>query len=188
MGEHPLVVKFIKGIFNERPALPKNTVTWHPQIALDYITGLKETSALTLKELFLKCAVLLWLLSGQRGQTIHMIINKNISLSNEEIKLPIDDPLKTTRPGFHQKEIVLKAFTENEKLGVVKTVKEYLERTANYRDGENHVPQRPETTKEDLKKHNVQRDKRGDGKNGPRHKHIYTSQPEVREYIISQEP
>ena len=139
VGEHPLVVRFMKGVFNERPALPKNTVTWNPQIVLDYFAGLKETSDLTLKELSLKCAVLLWLLSGQRGHTIHMISIKNISLSNEEVKLRIGDPLKTTRPGFHQKEITLKAFTNNEKLCVVRTVKEYLERTATYREGENQM-------------------------------------------------
>ena len=38
-GKHPLVRRFLKGVFNKKPTLPCYNVTWDVQIVLDYLTG-----------------------------------------------------------------------------------------------------------------------------------------------------
>ena len=35
VGSHPFVIRLLKGVFNTRPALPKNVVTWDPEVLLD---------------------------------------------------------------------------------------------------------------------------------------------------------
>ena len=40
-GELPLVCRFLKGVFNLRPALPKYSTTWDVSVVLKYITDLK---------------------------------------------------------------------------------------------------------------------------------------------------
>ena len=37
IGKHPLVCKFLKGVFHERPALPKYTATWDVQEVLTLV-------------------------------------------------------------------------------------------------------------------------------------------------------
>ena len=139
VGEHRLVNRFMKGVFNLRPALPKNKVTWDPKILLDYLRTLAPVGNITLKQLSFKCAALTWLLSGQRGQSIHLISIRNLTVNENEIKIRFGDKLKTSRPGFHQSEIVIKAFHEDKNMCIVNVMKEYLNRTEVIRRSENQL-------------------------------------------------
>ena len=40
VGQHPLVTRLLKGIFNERPPLPKYSSTWDVQVVLNYLKAL----------------------------------------------------------------------------------------------------------------------------------------------------
>ena len=113
IGEHRTVRRYMKGIFNLKPSLPKNNVTWDPQILLNHIKKFSPVNTLSLKDLTFKFVALLWLLSGQRGQSILLISLKNITVTDSYIKIRFGDILKTTRPGFHQKEITIKAYAPN---------------------------------------------------------------------------
>ena len=55
-----------------RPALPKYTVTYDPNLILNYMDTLPKNKHLVLELLVKKLATLLCLLNGQRGQTIGM--------------------------------------------------------------------------------------------------------------------
>lgn len=129
IGEHRLVKRYMKGIFNLKPSLPKTNVTWDPQIVLNHIKTLSPTESLNLKELTQKFVSLLWLLSGQRGQAILLISVKNITVNDSYIKIRFGDILKTTRPGFHQKEVMIKAYEPDRRLCIVTVAKCYLEKT-----------------------------------------------------------
>ena len=59
--------KFMRGLFNARPTLPKNTSTWDVELLLKYLGTLSPPKALTLHMLSCKLATLMALLSGQRG-------------------------------------------------------------------------------------------------------------------------
>ena len=72
-GEHPLTCRFLKGVFELRPSLPKYTKVWDISTVLDYLTTFQVASELSLKDLSLKLVMLLCLLTAQRCQTIHHI-------------------------------------------------------------------------------------------------------------------
>jgi len=129
IGKHPLVCRFLQGVFNQRPSLPRNNVTWDVSIVLRYLQQLWPISNLSLKELTIKCVMLLALTTGQRAQSIHLINTVNITLTNSYLKIRFGDLLKHSRPGHHQHEILLPAFTDDITLCIVYHIYEYLIRT-----------------------------------------------------------
>ena len=42
MGSSVLVKKFMRGVFNKQPALPKYRTTWHPDIVFNYLSSLSS--------------------------------------------------------------------------------------------------------------------------------------------------
>lgn len=136
VGSHPLIVRLLKGMYNSRPSLPKTNVTWEPEILLLYLKTLSPVRRLSLKKLTYKTTTLLWLLSAQRGQTIQMIDIRNITLTKHVVKIRFGDILKTSRPGFQQSEISLKAFAPDRRICIVTVLQEYIRRTKDLRGEE----------------------------------------------------
>ena len=136
VGSHPLIVRLLKGMYNLRPSLPKTNVTWEPEILLLYLKTLSPVRLLSLKKLTYKTTTLLWLLSGQRGQTIQLIDIRNLTLTKHVVKIRFGDILKTSRPGFQQSEISLKAYAPDRRLCIVTVLQEYMSRTKKLRGGE----------------------------------------------------
>ena len=129
VGSNPLVVRLLKGIFNLRPSIPKTIVTWDTDILLNYLRKLSPVRTLTLKMLSMKTAALLWILTSQRSQSMQMLDVRNLTVSDHSVKIRFGDTLKTTRPGFHQKEISVKAYAPDRRLCIVTVLREYLSRT-----------------------------------------------------------
>ena len=73
--------------------------------------------------------MLLLLLSGQRGQTLHSLDIVNMTLSNSVVSFRIAELLKTSRPNCHQRELKFRAYTHQPRLCVVKLVTDYLAKT-----------------------------------------------------------
>ncbi|MPC56540.1 hypothetical protein E2C01_050502 [Portunus trituberculatus] len=69
------------------------------------------------------------LLSGQRGQTLHLLDIRNLSLSESQAVLGIGDLLKISRPGTHLSGLVFEVYPHHSCLCVVHTIKHYLHRT-----------------------------------------------------------
>lgn len=134
VGTHPLVIRLLKGIFNKRPSLPKNKVSWDPELMLGYLKTLSPVANLSLLKLSWKTVALLLLLTGQRGQSIHLLDIRNLTVSKNSIKIRFGDSLKSTRPGFHQHELYLKGYAPDRRLCIVTVLQEYLERTAPLRN------------------------------------------------------
>ena len=133
VGQHPLVVRLLKGVFQLRPALPRNEVTWDPDIVLSYLKHLSPVKTISLKMLSLKLVTLLALLSGHRAQTLHLLDVKNMSISKNSAKFRFGDLLKQSRPGKHQAELSLKAYAPDRRLCIVTVLQEYLRRTREIR-------------------------------------------------------
>ena len=68
--QQKLVIRFIKGVFEMNPALPKYPNTWNVNVVLNYLELLHPHNKLTLDMLSQTLDMLLALLSGQRCQTI----------------------------------------------------------------------------------------------------------------------
>ena len=132
-GNHPLVSRFLKGVFELKPSLPRYRRIWDVSVVLQHLKNLEPVNALDLKVLTLKFTMLLCLLTGQRCQTLSKL---DITLMQ---KLPgkyvftIGEKLKTTRPGKHLEPIELTAFEPDINLCVVTHLNQYLVKTQNLR-------------------------------------------------------
>ena len=130
VGSHHLINTFLRGVFNRRPALPRNNVTWDAYMVLNFMKTWALAKRLSLRQLTLKVMVLVLLLSGQRGQTIWLLDTRNITLSKNEVRRRIDDLIKTSNPKNHVEELVFAAYRSYRRLCVVTNVKAYLNRPA----------------------------------------------------------
>ena len=67
IGQHPMVTRLLKGIFIDRPPLPRYSHTWNVQTVLDYLISLGNNHKLSLKQLTWKTAMLLALTRPSRS-------------------------------------------------------------------------------------------------------------------------
>ena len=134
-NEALLFSKFMKGIFALRPSLPKYGATWDVSVVLDHLDKLSPPDSLSLLQLTRKLATLLALLSGQRGQTIHLLEVKFIECSSERLILRLKEMLKMSKPGRHLAEIVLPSFSQRPGVCVVSTYQAYIKKTRLLRKG-----------------------------------------------------
>ena len=132
-GNHPLVARFLKGVFELRPSLPRYNRIWDVSVVLEHLKTLQPVCQLDLKALTLKLTMLLCLLTGQRCQTLSKL---DITLMQ---KLPgkyvftIGEKLRTTKPGKHLDPIELIAFESDINLCVVTHLYQYLAKTETLR-------------------------------------------------------
>lgn len=133
LGEHPLIKRFLKGIFELRPALPKYSFIWDVSLLLKYLKRFKSADTLGLKELTMKTVCLLTVLTGQRCQTIHNIDINNIQMLPDFVRIIVSNPIKTTRPGHHPKPLEFKSYTHDRDLCIVSLLSVYLRKTADLR-------------------------------------------------------
>ena len=133
VGAHPLIRRFIKGVFNLRPVIPKTETTWDTSLVLKYLRRKSPVKRLDLKMLTFKLVVLLSLLTGQRAQTLHLLKLNDVILTRNCIKIKVSSCLKHTRPGKHLDLLVLKAYAPDRRLCPVTVLYEYLKRTKDLR-------------------------------------------------------
>lgn len=128
-GQHLLVSRFMKAVFQGRPALPRYNFTWDPQVVLDYIKTLGPNKHLPITQLSRKLVMLMLILSGQRCQTLHMLDVRNMSITPSKVVFTIGDLLKTSGPKRHLSHISFKAYAPDRRLCVHTALTHYLERT-----------------------------------------------------------
>ena len=128
-GAHPLVCRFLRGMFAERPSLPRYKTIWDVNTVLKYLKGIQIDKDLTLRDLTLKLTMLLALLSGQRCHTLHLLSLEGMSLKAQQCTFKISEPIKTTKPGSKALEVQFKAYSTDLHLCVVHHLRLYLERT-----------------------------------------------------------
>ena len=96
VGEHPLVSRFLSGLFNQKPALPRYTETWNPQIVLNYLKTFPAVDSMSLKQLTLKLLMLMALVSAQRTQTLQKLSLEEMCISPGKYTFYISSLLKQT--------------------------------------------------------------------------------------------
>ena len=138
LGQHRLVSRLLRGIFQSNPPSPRYSETWDVSIVLHYLQGLSPVGTLKLKELTFKLVTLILLISGQRGQTVHLLDLSNMRVSTDSYTFLFTKLLKQTRPGFSNPAVTLTAFRDS-RLCVVTTLKEYISRTEPLRGSESQL-------------------------------------------------
>ena len=72
LGKDPVVMRYMKGIFEKRPSLPRYSATWDVSLVLQHLQGM-DMNTVSLKQLTMNMTVLLALLTGQQLQTLRAI-------------------------------------------------------------------------------------------------------------------
>lgn len=126
VGEHKLIVNFMKGVSKLRPAAPRYSVTWNPDLVLSYIQTW-DTKNCDLKKLSLKLVSLLALSTGQRVQSLASIKVSDIVWTTP-IQIKLSKVLKTTSITKSNPVLVLPYFTQFE-LCPARTLLQYRDST-----------------------------------------------------------
>jgi hypothetical protein len=130
--ENRLVCRFLKSVFEIKPALLKYKQIWDVEKILIYLRSLTLNPELLLKKLTHKLVMLLALLTGQRCQTIHKLDTRLMQKLRGKYVFTIGEKLKHTRPGTHQKPIEFMSYADKD-LCVVQHQDEYITRTTSIR-------------------------------------------------------
>lgn len=131
-----LLCRFMRGVFLERPSLPRYTQVWDVRKVLCYLEKLEDV---TLFQLSGKFCMLFLLLSAQRCQTLDLIQLQDVIITDEQVVFQTNHLLKQSKPGRHLGDIVLAAYPENRKLCIVQTTREYMRRTQGLRGAESKL-------------------------------------------------
>ena len=139
VGTHPLISRFVKGVFVQRPPTPRYTEVWDVRILLNYLRSLTPMRWLGLKDLTLKVCMLIALLSAQRCQTLHLLNIKNMTIKGSKIIFRVNELIKQSRPGHCGTTIELKAYPPDRRLCIFKLLLLYLKTTKKLRGKETQL-------------------------------------------------
>ncbi|XP_074034136.1 uncharacterized protein [Leptinotarsa decemlineata] len=121
--------RFLKGIYNMTPPMPKYLTTWDPSLVLRYLEGLYSHENISLEKLVHKLVTLLASTSAHRIQTISLIKIENIIIKSTVLEIKISDRIKTSGRDKNQPILRFPFFREKPPLCVASLISHYLERT-----------------------------------------------------------
>ena len=129
MGQHPLVTRLLKGIFHDRPPLPRYSGTWNVQNVLNYLEGLGENKSLPLKLLSWKLTMLLALTRPSRLADLSNLDLSRRTYKPDRVCFYPNTLAKQSRQGSQVANFFFPSFPDNPLLCPVTTLKAYEERT-----------------------------------------------------------
>lgn len=134
-----ILQRFFKGAYNLKPPTPKYSCTWDTQLVLGHLEKLYPLDTLTLENLTYKLVTLLSLTSAQRVQTLAKVCIKNITHTDNQTEIRVEEKLKTSGYKKNQPLMVFPIFRQNPALCVATTLKHYLNVTSNNRNDEDRL-------------------------------------------------
>lgn len=138
IGSHPIIVRFMKGVYELRPTQSKYSSVWDVKKVLNLFREWNSNEELSLKALSQKTAMLILLVTAQRVQSLHMLDTANMMEMENSITFQIG-LIKQSKPTTKSTVIELHEYPQDEKICVVRTLKCYLKRTACLRGEETKV-------------------------------------------------
>ena len=128
-GKDLVISRVVKGMFRERPTIPRKVAIYDSSLVINYILTLPDNSDLLLEMLTKKLTTLLCLLSGQRSQSIAYLFPDHMVMDSDSASFYIPKLLKTTTPTFHQDPLEFVAFPPNRRACIMDCLKLYIHRT-----------------------------------------------------------
>ena len=139
VGSHPLVSRFMKGVYKDSPPTPRHRSTWDVKPVLTYLSSLHPPEKLDLKSLTLKLVMLIALVSAQRGQCLHMLDIGCMKKVTNGFEFLFMEHVKQSRPGYRAPSVLLQAYPADLSLCVSTCFAEYLKRTQPLRGAESKL-------------------------------------------------
>ena len=131
-GSHPLVSKFMKGVYKLRPPNPRYDSIWDVSPLLQYLASVVGND---LQSLTLKCCTLMALTSGQRVQTLTNLSLAFMIKSTDRITFHVDNILKTSKPG-KSTSLEVKAYKNDHRICPFTCLTQYLLMTEDLRSSD----------------------------------------------------
>ena len=131
VGKHPIVSRFMQGVFNSRPPCPKYSSTWDVDRVINYLHSLGPSENLSLKNLSMKLVVLMAFASANRSSDLHALDIKFRRYTPEGVIFILPSLTKTRRSGPPKESFYCRF--EDEILCPVHTLQTYEKCTANLR-------------------------------------------------------
>ena len=127
MGDHPLIIKFMKGVFNLRPPKTKTGFIWDVSILFDVFRRADKNEKLSFYDLTCKTLCLLLLLNGARINTVFNFHVDEIIINEIGVTITPSNVLKHLTQNRRDDVFKYSAFLNNLKLCVVQALTTYLE-------------------------------------------------------------
>ena len=138
IGQHPLVTRLMKGVYNLRPPKPQYTYTWDVDMVIQYIAGLGENTNLPAKKLSQKLVLLMALVVASRTSELQALDLRFRVYRPNGVLFRLANITKTQKAGTPSKEHFFGAFLDK-RLCVVECLKCYEEMTLKHRDTQAEV-------------------------------------------------
>ena len=135
IGEHYLVKWFCKSCYEQRPPQPRYANFWSVDVVLLWVEALGANTQMSLKWLSFKLAMLLLLITSQRGQTILNLRIDRMDCAKNSITFKLSKLLKHNQLGQPLDSVTVYAYPKNKKLCVIRTLTRYISRTSTLRRG-----------------------------------------------------
>ena len=132
-GSHPLVVRFMKGVFALRPSQPRYSAVWDVNQVLTYLRKFSPMKEISLKDLTLKLTMLMALTQAARVQTLQLITLDGCKKLKTEFVFRLNSLLKLSRTSCRASVLSFIAYPPDRRLCVYTVLKEYLFRARNVR-------------------------------------------------------
>ena len=94
-----LIPRFMKGLYNEIPPLPRYNFSWDVSVLINYLKSIFPLENLDLKALTLKVVALVSLAIAPRAQTLVALNLDDMSVYESKVKFSVTKVLKTSKPG-----------------------------------------------------------------------------------------
>ena len=121
--DHSLDTRFMTGLFNKKPVLPRYVEISNTQTVLEHLRNYPNTRELSLKHLTVKITALLDFVTAQRSQTLQALSLDGMRVSEDQYTFRVLSLWKqSSRHGGtnrHLAAIVLKRYYVDNKLCVV---------------------------------------------------------------------
>ena len=119
LGQLPVVKRFIKGVLERHPRLPKYKHIWNVKIVLNIFRHQCLPAALRRKTLSVKVAFLMYCLSVYSCHIIKVLSSNSMWVLEDEYILFVNHRVKQTRVGFHIKPIPVLKYSCDIKIFIV---------------------------------------------------------------------
>ena len=139
VGQHPLVTRLVKGVFNTRPPIPRYSSTWDVQTVLNYLEKMENPDKLSLKLLTLKTVFIMAITRPSRSADLSQLDKERMRWGNDGVSFLPTTLAKQSRQGKPIKEFFFPSFPPVPALCPVKTLQGYLRKTEPLRGVESRL-------------------------------------------------
>ena len=139
VGQHPMITRILKGVYNSRPPKPRYTTTWNVSQVVTWLDS-RKNSEIPLLVLSMKVVTLCALTRPCRSAELANLDHLSLKFSPEGASvLPLTPP-KQCRIGKPIKEYFFPSFTSNINICPASTLQLYHKITSKLRSSEKTTP------------------------------------------------